>query len=163
MLLKRQEKDTKIKAMYASSTICATTYDTTTKDLTVIFNNGGQYKYPGVALTDYTRLEISESTGTDFNTYIKKKYTNFEKLDKISDAALAAITNEVSEIKKADDKNQLESNTKSMMKEMTSILGEYVSTGKVNADSFKKLQFAITAYDNIVNPIVLQTAPTATA
>ena len=42
MILKRLEKNGVIKAMYSSATICASTYDTTTKDLTVIFNTGGK-------------------------------------------------------------------------------------------------------------------------
>ena len=37
MILKRQEKNGKIKAMYSSATICASVFDTTTKDLIVIF------------------------------------------------------------------------------------------------------------------------------
>lgn len=158
MLLKRQEQDNKIKAMYASSTICATVFDTTTKDLTVIFNNGGQYKYPSVALTDYTRLEISESTGTDFNTYIKKKYTNFEKMDKVSDATLAAIMKDVNVLKEADDKLQLDSKTKQMYQQMASMLGDYIISGKVNPKAFANLQGVMNDYDKIANPVALQTA-----
>ena len=68
MIIKKQEKNGKIKAMYSSSTICASIFDTLTKDLTVIFNNGGQYKYPNVELTDYTRFETSDSNGITFST-----------------------------------------------------------------------------------------------
>ncbi len=152
MLLKRQEKDTKIKAMYASSTICATTYDTATKDLTVIFNNGGQYKYPGVSLTDYTRIEISESTGTDFNTYIKKKYTNFEKLDKITEAALADILKTVEETKAVDEKHQLDSKTKNMLDSMQRLVAAYVATNKIDKTVFKDVQASIEAYNKLTNP-----------
>jgi len=153
MLLKRQEKDTKIKAMYASSTICATTYDTATKDLTVIFNNGGQYKYPNVSLTDYTRIEISESTGTDFNTYIKKKYTNFEKLDKITEAALADILKTVEDTKATDEKHQLDSKTKNMLDSMTRLVAAYVATNKVDKTVFKDVQASIEAYNKLVNAV----------
>ena len=99
MIVKRLEKNGKIKAMYSSSTICGSVYDTATKELTVIFNNGGQYKYPDVASTDYMRFETADSNGSTFNTYIKKKYTTFEKLDKLSDTALATILKEVEELK----------------------------------------------------------------
>ena len=34
MIVKRLEKNGKIKAMYSSSTICGSIYDTTTKELT---------------------------------------------------------------------------------------------------------------------------------
>ena len=91
MILKKQEKNGIIKAMYASSTICASIFNTENRDLTVIFNNGGQYKYSSVELTDYTRFETSDSNGTTFNTYIKKKYTNFENLDKLSELELKTI------------------------------------------------------------------------
>lgn len=157
MILKRVEKDNKIKSMYASSTICATIFDTQTKDLTVIFNNGGQYKYPDVALTDYTRVELSESTGADFNTYIKKKYTTFEKLDKLSDTALSAILKDVEEMKSADDKIQLESKTKTMLDSMLRLAAAYVATDKVNPSVFKDVQASIEAYNKIANP-----APVAT-
>jgi hypothetical protein len=152
MILKRLEKDNKIKAMYASSTICATIFDTTTKELTVIFNNGGQYKYPNVSLTDYTRIEISESTGSDFNTHIKKKYTEFEKLDKLSDTALAAILKDVEEMKAADDKLQLASKTKTMLDSMTRLVAAYIATDKVNPSVFKDVQASIEAYNKVANP-----------
>jgi hypothetical protein len=152
MILKRLEKDNKIKAMYASSTICATIFDTTTKELTVIFNNGGQYKYPNVALTDYTRIENSESTGSDFNTHIKKKYTEFEKLDKLSDTALAAILKDVEEMKAADDKIQLAAKTKLMLDSMTRLVAAYIATDKVNPVVFKDVQASIEAYNKLANP-----------
>jgi len=151
MILKRLEKDNKIKAMYASSTICATIFNTTTKELIVIFNNGGQYKYPNVALTDYTRIEISESTGSDFNTHIKKKYIEFEKLDKLSDTALSAILKDVEEMKAADDKVQLATKTKGMLDSMTRLLAAYIATDKINPSVFKDVQSSIEAYNQIAN------------
>lgn len=157
MILKRLEKDDKIKAMYTSSTVCATIFDKKSNDLTVIFNTGGQYKYKNVALTDYTRLEISESTGSDFNTYIKKKYTDFDKLDNLSDAALATILKEVEEMKSSDDKIQLVSKTKAMLDSMTSLLGAYIATDKVNPTVLKHVQASIEAYNKVANP-----APVAT-
>jgi hypothetical protein len=159
MILKRVEKDNKIKAMYSSSTICATIFDTQTKDLTVIFNNGGQYKYPNVSLTDYTRVEISESTGSDFNTHIKKKYTNFEKLDKITDTALSAIIKEVEELKAADDKIQLEAKTKTMLDSMTRLIAGYIATGKVEKTIFKNVESSIADYNKIANPLPPVGAP----
>jgi hypothetical protein len=81
MLLKKQEKDNVTKAIFSSSNICASTYDRTTKNLTIIFNKGAQYKYPNVSETDYTRFELADSQGVVFNSHIKKY--DFEKLDNV--------------------------------------------------------------------------------
>jgi hypothetical protein len=72
MLLKKQENDNVTKAIYASSNVCASTYDRTTKNLTIIFNNGGQYRYTNVSETDYTRFELADSQGVIINSHIKK-------------------------------------------------------------------------------------------
>lgn len=152
MILKRQEKNGKIKAMYSSSTVCASIFDPTTKDLTVIFNNGGQYKYSSVEMTDYTRFETADSNGSIFNTYIKKKYPNFEKLDKLGEAEIKNILNEIDELKTAEDKASLEVKAKAMMTEMAGMLTTYVSTGSVNLAAFAKLQTKMADYDKVVNP-----------
>ena len=152
MILKRQEKNGKIKAMYSSSTICASVFDTTTKDLIVIFNNGGQYKYPAVDLTDYTRFETADSNGSVFNAYIKKKYTNFEKMDKLTDETIKAILNEVNELKEAEDKASNDGSSKAMMEVMAALVANYVSTGNVDNDMYRKLETKMSAYDKIANP-----------
>ena len=149
MILKRQEKNGKIKAMYSSSTICASIFDTTTKDLTVIFNNGGQYKYPSVDLTDYTRFETAESNGVTFNTYIKKKYTNFEKLDKLEDGAVKAILTEVEQLKGAEDSAALEGRTKAMLETMTNVIGAFISTGKISQDAIERLKGKISDFEKV--------------
>lgn len=151
MILKRIEKNGKIKAMYSSATICASTFDNETKDLTIIFKNGGQYKYPNVELTDYTRFETAESNGSTFNTYIKKKYTNFEKLDKLNEETIKAILKEVEDLKGAEDKASLDAATKAMMETMALTLASFVSTNKVDYDAFRKLQTKMEAYDKVAN------------
>ena len=152
MILKRQEKNGKIKAMYSSATVCASVFDTTTRDLIVIFNNGGQYKYPSIELTDYTRFETAESNGSTFNTYIKKKYTNFEKMDKLDDETIKAVLKEIEELKGAEDKASLDAATKAMMETMALTLASFVSTGKVDYDAFRKLESKMQAYDKVANP-----------
>jgi len=149
MILKRQEKNGKIKAMYSSSTVCASIFDTTTKDLTVIFNNGGQYKYPSVELTDYTRFETAESNGSTFNTYIKKKYTTFEKLDKLEDTSIKAILNEIEQLKVAEDSAALEGRTKAMLETLTGVLSTYISTGKIPQDVIEKLKTKVEAFEKV--------------
>lgn len=106
MILKRQEKNGKIKAMYSSSTICGSIYDKNTKELTVIFNNGGQYKYPNVEASDYMRIETAESNGTAFTKYVKNKYQIFEKLEKLSESSINAILKEVSDLKSSEENQQ---------------------------------------------------------
>lgn len=152
MIVKRIEKNGKIKAMYSSSTVCGSVFDTATRDLVVMFNNGGQYKYPAVEMTDYTRFETADSTGSVFNTYIKKKYTNFEKLDKLADDTIKAILKEIEDLRAAEDKASLEGATKAMMETMALTLASFVSTGKVDYDAFRKLQTKMEAYDKVANP-----------
>lgn len=152
MIVKRLEKNGKVKAMYSSSTICGSIYDTTTKDLTVIFNNGGQYKYPNVESTDYMRLETADSNGSTFNTYIKKKYTNFEKLDKLSESAIAAILKEVNELKTAEDNSSIEVKTKTMLESMNILIGSYLVSGSVDLSLFRKVYDNVVSYDKTVNP-----------
>jgi hypothetical protein len=152
MILKRQEKNGKIKAMYSSSTICGSVYDTATKELTVIFNNGGQYKYPDVASSDYMRFETADSNGSVFNAHIKKKYTIFEKLDKLSDASLALILKEVDELKAAEDSVSTEVKTKTMLEAMNVLIGSYISTGKIDASLLNKVEARIGEYNKASNP-----------
>ena len=156
MIVKRLEKNGKIKAMYSSSTICGSVYDTTTKDLTVIFNNGGQYKYPNVESTDYMRLETADSNGSTFNTYIKKKYVNFEKLDKLSESAIAAILKEVGELKASEDNVSIDVRAKIMLETMNLLIGAYLASGKVDLDLFRKVHDNVVSYDKLANPQPVQ-------
>jgi hypothetical protein len=105
-----------------------------------------------VESTDYTRFETAESNGSTFNTYIKKKYTNFEKLDKVDETTLKAILKEIEDLKGAEDKASLEAATKTMMETMALTLASFVSTGKVDYDIFRKLQTKMEAYDKVANP-----------
>ncbi len=102
MLLKKQEKDNKIKAMYSSSTIAASIYDKEKSELTIIFSKGGQYKYAGVGVTDYTRFELADSQGIVLNSHIKK-YT-FEKL---ADVDTKEIISEIENLKAIEQKERL--------------------------------------------------------
>ena len=149
MIVKRLEKNGKIKAMYSSSTICVSIYDTTNKELTVIFNNGGQYKYPNVAASDYMRLETADSNGTIFNNYIKKNYTNFEKLDKLPESALVSIIKEIEELKPAEKTVSIEDTTKLMMESIINVLSNYISSGNVNDDLVSVLQTKINDYQKL--------------
>jgi hypothetical protein len=146
MIVKRIEKNNTIKVMYASSTICATTYEKDTKDLTVIFNNGGRYKYPNVSLTDYTRVETAESNGSSFNTHIKKNYTKFEKLDSLDESKIKAILAEIKELTPEEEKVDVVVVEKEMLESMGNLLTDYIKSGSVNKDILKRVTENLTKY-----------------
>ena len=98
MLLKKEIKETLTKALYDSSNILASTYDTTTHDLIIIFKSGTQYRYNNVSNSDYTRFEIAESQGIIFNTHIKKYST-----EKLGNVDVTQVLNEATQIKTAED------------------------------------------------------------
>ena len=127
MILKKQEQNNLVKAIYASSNICASTYNTQTKDLVIIFNNGGQYKYPNVSETDYTRFELADSQGVVFNSHIKKY--DFEKLDKVD---TATIIKEVNELKDADKQIKVNHYTKEMITKMQAVVAYYETTDSMD-------------------------------
>jgi hypothetical protein len=147
MILKKQEKNGKIKAMYSSSNICASIYDTTTNELTLIFNNGGQYKYDGVPNTDYMRFEIADSQGSVMNTHIKKY--PFTKLDKVD---TTEILKEVAELSKdMEPEVTPEMATKQMLGSMTEILDKYIKNGNITASSLGLLKGYISQYEDVTN------------
>lgn len=152
MLVKRIEKNDIIKAMYASSTICASTYDKKTKDLTIIFNNGGRYKYPGVSLTDYTRVETADSNGSSFNTHIKKNYTNFEKLDVLSADKIQTILAEIKELTPETDKVDLPTSQKNMLESMSNLISEFIKTGSIDAKILVNVNENIITYNKANTP-----------
>ncbi len=123
MILKRQEKDNKIKAIYDSSNILASIYDKNTSDLILIFSKGRQYKYPKVKNSDYTRFELSESQGKIFNSHIKP-YTS-EKLDDINPDL---IVKEIAELKIIEDKLAIESK-RNILVDSVDYLRAYITNG----------------------------------
>lgn len=143
MILKRVEKDNKVKAIYSSSNILASTYDKTDNSLTLIFNKGAQYKYPGVSLTDYTRFELAESQGVVLNSHIKKY--PFEKLEVIDPAE---IVKEINTIKESESKMMLEAKQTKLVKTMIELTANSVTNdGKINLlteEELAKLQSDLT-------------------
>lgn len=146
MILKKQEKENKTKAIYSSSNICASTYEKDTQNLTIIFNNGGQYVYENVSPTDYTRFELADSQGAVFNTHIKKH--SFKKLDKIDPSE---ILTEVNNYKDSEDKIILNHATKTMVDAMRAFITYYDTTNNVEADQFTKLKDSMGSYESIIN------------
>ena len=142
MLLKKQEKDNVIKAMYDSSNILASIYNKETSDLTLIFNKGTQYKYPNVKSTDYTRFEIAESQGKVFNSHIKSY--SFEKLDAIDPTN---ILTEVNDMKAAEAKALLKGMSSKLITQMKSIIAAAETADTtLEVKQLQELQAYITVY-----------------
>lgn len=144
MLLKKQENNNVTKAIYSSSNICASTYDKTSKDLTIIFNNGGQYKYANVSETDYTRFELADSQGVVFNSHIKKH--DFEKLDKIDPISILL---EVNELKDAEKKLKVQHFTKLMVESLQAVTSYYETTESIDPALYTKMKSAMAEYEKI--------------
>jgi hypothetical protein len=144
MLLKKQEKDNLIKTIYASSNICASTYDKTSKDLTIIFNNGGQYKYPNVSENDYTRFELADSQGVVFNSHIKKY--SFEKLDKVDPSKILA---EITELKDAEKKAKIDYTAKLLVGAMNAVSVYFETTGEIEQNLYSKVKDYMAEYEKI--------------
>jgi hypothetical protein len=148
MILKKQEKNNLVQAIYESSNICASTYNNQTKDLVIVFNNGGQYKYTNVSETDYTRFEIADSQGAIFNSHIKKY--NFEKLDKIN---VASIIKEVNELKDADKQIKVNHYTEEMIEKMKAVIQYYETTNSVDPILHTKLKSSMDDYEKITTSV----------
>jgi len=151
MILKRQEKDNIIKALYDSSNVLASTYDTSSNDLTLIFKSGTQYKYNGVSKSDYMRFEIAESQGKVFNTHIKKY--SFEKLENVD---ASRILLEADKLKVDEETALLEGKKIEVLNRLKYVLHveEGLAVNKTQEaqdlfiESLKKLQTQISDYLN---------------
>ena len=117
MLLKKQEKNNVIKAMYSSTNILASIYNKENNDLTLIFDKGGQYKYPNVKPTDYTRFELAESQGKVFNSHIKTY--SFERLPNVNPEA---IIKEITTLREAEQKALVQAKQLKIYDKMTTLL-----------------------------------------
>ncbi len=145
MIVKKQEKNGKVKAMYSSSNICASVYDTATSDLTLIFNNGGQYRYAGVPKTDYMRFEMADSQGSVMNTHIKKY--PFTKLDKVDTTEILKEVQDLSAT--AEPEVTPEMATKQMLGDMSTIIANYIKNGNITATSLGLLKVSMGQYEEV--------------
>lgn len=130
MILKRVETDEKIKAIYESSNILASTYEPNKKDLTIIFKRGASYTYKNVDKTDYFRFETADSQGEVLNKHIKK---------------YDAIKNDVVDVKKIEDEilNLREEEINKYKGEVVDYLKNIVETwdmsGKLKSDDLDRI------------------------
>jgi hypothetical protein len=146
MILKKQEKNGKVKAMYSSSNICASVYDTASGDLSLIFNNGGQYQYAGVSKTDYMRFEMADSQGSVMNTHIKKY--PFTKLDKVDTTEILKEVQDLSAT--AEPEVTPEMATKQMLGDMSTIIANFIKNGNITATSLGLLKVSMGQYETVM-------------
>lgn len=147
MILKRKEKEGIVKAIYSSSNICASVYNTVSNELTIIFNNGGQYKYTDVAKTDYMRFETADSQGSVLNTHIKKYTTT--KLDNVD---TAEILKEVEQLKDQEEPQVTpDVAVKEMLQNMSDIISNYLKNGNVTSTSLAGLKDKISTFEKVKN------------
>jgi alpha-mannosidase len=144
MILKRVEKENEVKCLIESSNILASTYNKGTKDLTLTFKNGTQYKYPNVKNTDYTRFETAESQGKVFNSHIKQY--SFEKIGTIDTAAIHESIDTV----KVDTRIAMENHIQLYMKNFLTRCEENGGRFPANAiQAFDELTIEVEKYKSI--------------
>lgn len=141
MLLKRQEKNNVIKAIYKSSNLLASTYNTETSELILVFNKGTQYKYAEVKASDYTRLELAESQGAVFNTHIKSY--PYEKMADMDPSILPQIVNEVNTLFFEEQKAIITAKSNNLRTHMLSICA---ADSIISVKQLEELQLKITTY-----------------
>lgn len=117
MILKRQEKNNEIKAIYDSSNVIASIFNTETNELQLIFKSGIKYKYPNVSKSDYMRLETADSQGAVFNSHIKKYV--FEKVGNVD---ITKILDEGKSIRDQEFEVELNAKKERMFKTMKGIV-----------------------------------------
>lgn len=105
MLVKRNEKENVIECLFSSSNVLSSKYDKSSLELTVVFNQGTQYKYKGVRMTDYTRFELSDSQGKELNGRIKEYPV--EKLANVNTTNLVREIHEYSPKEMTKEEKQL--------------------------------------------------------
>jgi len=78
-IISEQISGTTINVTIKSSNLKFASYNTSTKTLTVTFNNESIYEYYEVPWQTFTKLRMAESQGKFFNTEISKSY-KYKKL-----------------------------------------------------------------------------------
>lgn len=132
-LLKRITNQAVIEALFESSNIVSSKYDTSNKDLTVTFKNGSQYLYRGVDATDYYNLENAESQGIILNKSIKAKYPDAVKLADVDvDAVIAEINSK-----------GLSKNEKQLLLSMESYILVNREANELNLDDLDTIEYLI--------------------
>lgn len=78
-ILSERIEGTKISVDIRSSNVKSASYNTETKLLTVVFNNGSIYEYENVSWELFTKFRMADSQGAFLNAKIKNTHT-FKKV-----------------------------------------------------------------------------------
>jgi len=142
MILKKQEKDGLVKAMYDSSNIIASIYNSKNNDLEIVFKSGTKYRYSNVSKSDYMRFEIDESQGKIFNSHIKKyDATKLENVD------ITKILDETTSLKKQEHEALVLAKKERLIKTMKGIV-LLADGGRPFVDNLETLKTEIDEYVN---------------
>lgn len=142
MILKRQEKDGLIKAMYNSSNIVASIYNSKNNNLEVIFKSGTKYRYDGVTKSDYMRFEIADSQGKVFESHIKKYPTS-----KLENVDITKILDETTSLKKQEHDALVLAKKERLIKTMRGVV-LLADGGRPFVDNLETLKKEIDEYVN---------------
>lgn len=144
MILKKQEKDGIVRAMYNSSNIVASIYNSISNELDVIFKSGFKYRYSGVSKTDYMRFEIADSQGKVFESHIKKY--PFSKLENVD---ITKILLETTNLKQEEHDALVFAKKERLIKTMKGII-LLADGGRQFVDNLENLKKEIDEYVNKV-------------
>jgi hypothetical protein len=142
MILKKQEKDGIIKAMYNSSNVVASIYNSNNNDLEIIFKSGSKYRYTGVSKSDYMRFEIADSQGKVFESYIKKYPTT-----KLENVDIKNLLIETTSLKQQEHDAIVAAKKERLIKTMKGII-LLADGGKQFVDNLDRLKNEIDEYVN---------------
>jgi len=137
MLVRKLINDGIMKSYYDSSNILVSEYDQSTKNLIVIFKNGGKYEYKDVSISDYTRFELADSQGKVLNSHIKQY--PFEALGKVD---ISKINEEIDDFK-LNDKIDLQ---KSFISLASQLIDSWENDSKFNDNIAKLLSDKLRKY-----------------
>lgn len=140
MILKRVVRDNITRNIYESSNILGSTYNKGTKDLVVVFKNGGQYLYNNVAETDYLRFETADSQGKVLNTHIKKY-----SFTKLSNADVDKIHEEIENDRKLAKKGVLDN----LILNMRILIEFYDGDQPINESDIERIGLIVKEYKDI--------------
>lgn len=148
MLLKRQEKDSLITAIYESSNVLGSIYNPQTNDLDLIFKSGIKYRYSNVSKSDYLRFEIADSQGEVFNTHIKKY--PFQKLEKVDTTKILV---EVDDLKLKEDKIIYHTKKSKILEKMkyACSLDDDINSDNITNETFTLFSKTLAEIQNLIN------------
>lgn len=148
MILKKQDKDGLVKALYNSTNIVASIYESKTNTLDLIFKAGTKYRYNGVSKSDYMRFEIADSQGEIFNSHIKKY-----PVSKLENVDVTKILEEGTSLKQQEHNALVEAKRERLVKTLRGVV-LLADGNKPIVDLLDRVKTEIDDYVNKLNEIL---------